>query len=810
MRSANSNSSRINVVGWALCSLAACGEATSTPAAQGTPVEEPAGEAQAALHGFGPNATVIASGIPGASAVVQVAPFRPGSPNRDNPTFVPFTAPGAVLDPNRVLVASTSNFGAPLARPGEAAGAVLSIDPNASGVAIPPDFASAGGQASTLGGAVQVYSAQSPAFVNGLNNPGAVTAALPAASLPIGISANNGNGRPWLANAPNGASGEGTISVLDANGIPLAGAPSAVAGGVFAGNLTNRTPASIGLTHAALATSLLTRSTDNSGRAVFVAALADGSLAQVHVQKGVDQLAPPGTFTPPPTVDAATLSSNHRHVFGRVGLIFNWAPRRTVFVADPANDRIVALDLSDDGVVFIAAPPRYLNSWAFDTPIDIAPAVTETAHGNFASQTVMAAASDLYVLNRGNNTIARVRQNGDLLAIRPVLPNRNIPGFRVAGLGVSTDGQTLYVTATGNGGRGYLLKMAGFGESFITQRLVQDARLGGAVSIEAIGASIFSNDLGVFDFVGPLFNGRACVDCHSAPFPGGMGPIPTTVVRVGRNDGSGFDDLSGRGGPVSRARSINEFGFHCNLPTGVPPEANIVSPRSAQTLVGTGIVDSIQDKDLVAVQNAQPAAIRGRFNRTADGRIGRFGWKADTASLVEFMGDAFRTEQGLTNAVVPHDLVQGCGSSLLRPEVDSLPVHAVTAFMNTLDPPAPSAACLASPGAALFSNLGCAGCHTPSIVSLGRARNIYSDLQLHEMGAELADGIEQGLATGSEFRTQPLWRVSQRPFLLHDGRATTYDQAINAHGGQAAEAQSGYQLLSPADQQALFDFLDCI
>jgi hypothetical protein len=810
MRSANSRMVGRGAVGLVVWGLVGCGEPATEPSAEGPSSNAPVGEAQEALLGFGPNATVIASGIPGANAVLQVAPFRPGSPNRDNPNFVPFTAPGAVLDPNRVLVASASNFGAPLGRPGDAPGTVLSIDPNASGLVIPPDFASGGGQASTLGGAVQVYSAQSPGFLNGVNNPGAVTAGLPSVSMPVGLSSNNGNGRPWVANAPNGANADGTISVLDANGIPLAGAPSPVAGGVFAGDLTNRTPTSIGLTRAALATSLLTRSTDNSGRAVFVAALADGSLAQVHVQKGVDQLAPPGTFTPPSAVDAATLGSNNKHVFGRVGLIFNWAPQRTVFVADPANDRIVALDLSDDGVVFVAAPPRYLNSWAFDNPIDIAPAVTETAHGNFASQTVMAAAADLYVLNRGNNTIARVRQNGDLLAIRPVVPNRNLPGFRVAGLAVSTDGQTLYVTATGQGGKGYLLKMAGFGESFITQRLVRDAQLGGAVSIEAIGASIFSNNLGVFDFVGPLFNDRACVNCHAAPFPGGMGTVPTTVVRVGRDDGTGFDDLSGRGGPVSRARSINEFGFHCNLPTGVPPEANLVSPRSAQTLIGTGIVDSIQDKDLVAVQNAQPAEIRGRFNRTPDGRIGRFGWKADTASLVEFMGDAFRTEQGLTNAVAPNDLVQGCGSNLLRPEVDSLPVHAVTTFMNTLDPPAPSAACLASPGAALFSNLGCAGCHTPSIVSLGRARNIYSDLQLHDMGGELADGIEQGLATGSEFRTQPLWRVSQRPFLLHDGRATTYDQAINAHGGQAAEAQSGYQLLSPADQQLLFDFLDCI
>ena len=94
--------------------------------------------------------------------------------------FVAFTQPSQVLDPKRVLVASTSNFGAPLAQPGAPECTILSIDPNAAAIIVPPNFAMAGGQASALGGAVQVYSAQNASFLNSVAEPGAATASLPA------------------------------------------------------------------------------------------------------------------------------------------------------------------------------------------------------------------------------------------------------------------------------------------------------------------------------------------------------------------------------------------------------------------------------------------------------------------------------------------------------------------------------------------------------------------------------------------------------------------------------------------------------
>ena len=190
----------------------------------------PYGDRQGVLH-----ARVIATGIPGAGAVAEVGDFLRGSPMHDNALFTPYAQPGKVLDPKRVLVASTSNFGAPLARGNEPEGSVLSIDPSADQVTVPAGFAAAGGQASALDGAVQVYAAQSPAFLNSVTEPQAVTSDLPSASLPLGISLNNGNGRPWIANAPNGASGIGNHYGARPAGLPAGGSAEHGRGGRLRG-----------------------------------------------------------------------------------------------------------------------------------------------------------------------------------------------------------------------------------------------------------------------------------------------------------------------------------------------------------------------------------------------------------------------------------------------------------------------------------------------------------------------------------------------------------------------------------------------
>jgi Di-haem oxidoreductase, putative peroxidase len=787
-------------------------------------------------------AEIVATGIPGAGAIAQVGTFHKGGPFHDNATFAAFTQPGRVLDRTRLFVASTSNFGAPLARPAEAPGSILSIDPSGGAVAVPPTFAIGGGQAIGAGGRVILYTAQSPAFLNGNNNPSAATSDRPAVSLPLGISFNNGFGRPWFASAPTGSSGDGTISVTDPSGVPLANAPDATAGGVFTGTVTNRDGASIGgLTSAAVATALATKSPDLSIRAVFFAALADGSVAQVHVQKGVDALMPAGSFTPLAGISQEAAESADPNVVTRVGMVFNWLPTRIVYVTDPLADRLLAFDVTNEDAdahtLFEAKNARYLSSPHLDKPIDIAPAVPEVGARNFASNTTLGGGSDFYILNRGNNTIVRMTQEGRVLAVRRL--EAPVADFRVNGLAVSEDARTIWVTATAPGRQGVVLQIATFGAAPVTTTLIDHATSVGANGAAAQGADIFENELGPEQSLGPLFNGQACDSCHNtvagavSPVAGGMGTSNDSfVTRVARIEHGRFDPLAAHGGPIARQRSIAEFGFPCGLPVGIPPEANATSIRSAMTLRGTSLLDNIRVTDLENVRSSQPDDVRGRLNVLPDGRVGRFGWKAQTATLVEFMAEAFRDEIGVTNPLAPRDLVRGCGASILKPEADAAPLTSLVAFLDTIDPPVPGPACLGTPaspsaGAAVFAAIGCATCHRPTMPGPGSAGPVpttirpYTDLLLHDMGPELADGFEQGSAGGREFRTMPLWRVADRQQFLHDGRVrfdpshpkTINDligEAIEAHGGQAAASVAAFKVLSAADLQALLDYLNCI
>jgi hypothetical protein len=399
---------------------------------------------------------LVAVGIPGVGAVSAVGRFLPGGPIHDKPAFRAFTQAGAVLDPERILVASTSNFGAPESRSGLPSGAVLSIDPRGGEpIVVPDNFAAVGGQASTHAGRVILFTANSPAFVNGFYNSGAVTADLPPIAAPTAISLNNAFGRVWVTSMPIGVEGPGLHSVIDPDGRPLDGAPNKTAGGVFTGARTNRVPQLVNgsMATGALATALLGKSPDGSGRAVFAGLNADGSLVQVHVEKGVDGLAPVGTITP--MREGAGVS--------RSGMVLNWVPDVVLYVADPLANSILALDLRSDGTIYHVEGTSRLSSAAFDLPVDLAPVVAEAVSPSFSSNTTAAGAADLYVANRGNGTILRLKQDGTVVAIRRV----NLQGTRPLGAGqlngiaVSPDARRIWITING--------RLAGYPEGAVIE-----------------------------------------------------------------------------------------------------------------------------------------------------------------------------------------------------------------------------------------------------------------------------------------------------------------------------------------------------
>jgi hypothetical protein len=404
-------------------------------------------------------ARIVAIGIPGVSAISPVGNFLAGGPIHDNPVFATYTLAGHVLDPARILVASQSNFGAPIANSSEREGSFISIDPRgADTIVVPANFAESSGQASALSGRVQLFSAQSPPFRNGVNNSSAATAQFTGVSNPLGLSINNAFGRLWPANAPHGLEGIGTSTILDPTGIPLAGAPNPIAGGVFAGNLTPRLPKQLlpgALNTAAVGTAFLGRSPDGSTRAVFSVVLADGSIIQAHTLNAVDGIAAAGTVNAligHRFNDDDEDDDNGAGALPRVGVILNYSPARILYVSEPLTNTIRVIQLTDDGSIFRVASVHRIHSDSLNEPIDLAPAELETHDPNWSSNTTLEIGADFYVANRGDNTIARMRQDGTVVAIRKVqrADGRPLGGARLHGIAVSPDGALIWATVSGH------------------------------------------------------------------------------------------------------------------------------------------------------------------------------------------------------------------------------------------------------------------------------------------------------------------------------------------------------------------------
>lgn len=365
------------------------------------------------------------------------------------------------------------------------------------------------------------------------------------------------------------------------------------------------------------------------------------------------------------------------------------------------------------------------------------------------------------------------------------------------------------------------------------------ATSGAAATSKGRGRAAFERALGVRDGLGPMYNEASCSRCHNRGGVGGSGIFAVTVG--GRSDGAAFDPLVERGGPlyalasVTLDQSASERAAIplCDLPRDgepVPREANVVARRRTTALFGLGLVDATPDSVFIELAAKQPEAIRGRPARVTDlvtgqPALGKFGWKAQTPSLFQFAAQAALNELGITNPLFPDEQVPfgnpalAAGCDLIGElEDDGTFVRELTDFMLRLDPIVPLARdAAAEEGDALFSQIGCDGCHARSLRSgphsiaalSEREYHPYSDFLLHDMGS-LADHIGgEGDAAPREMRTAPLWggHVVTSPRLLHDGRAKSYDEAIRLHDGQGAAARDAFAALAPAQRDALLAFL---
>jgi hypothetical protein len=243
---------------------------------------------------------------------------------------------------------------------------------------------------------------------------------------------------------------------------------------VFAGNLTPRMPTQVlsgGLNWGAVGTAFLGRSPDGSTKAVFSVVIANGSIIQAHTLKAVDGLASVGTVSPLLGRRWDDDDENGNGASPRLGVILNYTPTRILYVSEPFENTIVAIDLVDDGVIFRVAAVRRFHSEALDHPVDLAPVANEKSDPNWSSNTTLEEGADFYVANRGNNTIVRMRQDGTVVAVRRVVlaDGRSLGDGRLNGIAVSPDESTIWVTVTGHlpGERsfvGAVLELPAFGE----------------------------------------------------------------------------------------------------------------------------------------------------------------------------------------------------------------------------------------------------------------------------------------------------------------------------------------------------------
>ncbi|MGC3872160.1 di-heme oxidoredictase family protein [Halomonas sp. GXIMD04776] len=289
------------------------------------------------------------------------------------------------------------------------------------------------------------------------------------------------------------------------------------------------------------------------------------------------------------------------------------------------------------------------------------------------------------------------------------------------------------------------------------------------------------------------------------------------------------------------AVSLREPEYRIENPNYGPlPDDLLTSPRVAPPMIGLGLLEAISEEDLLTNADPEDAngdGISGRanvaWNRATDTlQIGRFGWKAGEVSIKQQSLGAFAGDMGLTsslNLTTDCDPKQRCDEIPHggEPEVSDKIANFITFYASSLAVPArrnmddP----VVQTGARKFNDLGCAGCHTPRHQTAeveGRPELSdqtiwpYTDMLLHDMGEELADGRPEFKASGREWRTPPLWgiglahTVNPRAGFLHDGRARTLEEAILWHGGEAESAKQGYRSLKSDDRQALLRFLESL
>lgn len=364
------------------------------------------------------------------------------------------------------------------------------------------------------------------------------------------------------------------------------------------------------------------------------------------------------------------------------------------------------------------------------------------------------------------------------------------------------------------------------------------------------GDAEFSRTFSELDGLGPIFIAQSCESCHAGD---GKGHPLFNITRFGRWEGNQFNTLASEGGPQLQQRAIRKY-----LGEVIPSSSNAVARFSPPAVTGLGLLEAVDDVDIIALADPNDAdgdGVSGRVHWVdstefvsasiassaglspssrrhvaVNGKyVGRFGKKGRVVTLLQQTAAAYIEDMGVTSDLLPHDIVNTQVGTLAHddvadPEVPFSIVSRVAFYLRTLRPPPRRGAdnSEVKAGEALFVSTGCAKCHATSMRTgssdIAALSNVtfapYTDLLLHDMGADLDDRYTEGHAASSEWRTAPLWGIGLAEssqggaaYYLHDGRARTLRDAIGFHGGEGSRSRTAFGALNASQQEQLLRYL---
>ncbi|MGC1871160.1 MAG: di-heme oxidoredictase family protein [Acidobacteriaceae bacterium] len=329
-------------------------------------------------------------------------------------------------------------------------------------------------------------------------------------------------------------------------------------------------------------------------------------------------------------------------------------------------------------------------------------------------------------------------------------------------------------------------------------------------------------------------NATSCAGCHAVPMAGGSSRV--TVTQAGRN-------IAGHYVGIGLDGTLHTFGE-----TSIDTAGLITGQRVALNILGEGYVEAVPGQELRDIAKAQIKQTHGRVHgeptlvtlpecNVETKAVGRFGWKAQHASLLSASADALRSELGVPNPFFPANVATSSIPIEEQLDVRMRELDAMVRFLRSTEPVAPdperSATESAQEGSKIFDRIGCSICHVRTLRTAPAGTKLdggiltvsarlankeihpYSDYLLHDVGT--GDGIVQNIRpqdydekTANKFRTAPLWGVRYRSWLMHDGKSITYHQAIMRHAGEATDSVRQYMRLTPIQKQDLRLFLNSL